>query len=359
MNLSLRHTALYLLMSLLIACGNSQSAPQTPPSVAVTTVKAEQREFHHSVYAWGEATADSRALVHLNMAHGGLISALPVAKGQSVKTGDVLLRMTTDPAARRGYQQAQNALTLARSDLGRIQRLVAQRLATQAQLAAARKSVADAKAAMQAERALGTTRDTQTLHSPADGVIIAVQVGLGDRVAANTPLLDFSPTNALVARLGVQPDQADVLKPGMLVQLKAVYGDQDAATGHVDMVGRAVDAISRMVPVRVAIPPDLGAHLIAGGALEGNIQTANFKAWAVPRDAVLKDSKGNYLFQVVNGKAKRIAVKVEEPNGAIVGVSGNIQPDLAIIVMGAYELSDGDAIREMKESRHASGRMAQ
>lgn len=341
--------ALILLLLSLAACGSSQPDPQSSSSVAITTAKPEQRVFHHSVYAWGEAAADSRALVHLSMAHAGLISALPVATGQAVHKGETLLRMSTDPAALRSYQQARNALKLAQTNLARVQRLLAQKLATQGQLAAARKSLADAKAGLEAERALGTTHGTQALTSPADGVITAVHVGLGQRVAANMPLLDFSPAHALVGRLGVQPDQADTLKPGMPVQLKAVYGDQDTAMGHLDMVGRAVDSTSRLVPVRVVLPADLGKHLIAGSALEGTIQTANFKAWAVPRDAVLKDNQGNYLFQVRDGKAKRVVVTIEEPNGSTLGVSGKIRADLPLVVMGAYELSDGDAVRETRQ----------
>ena len=337
---------LLLLMMSLAACGSSQPEAPSSPSVAVTTVTPEQRVFHHSVHAWGEAAADSRALVHLSMAHAGLIGALPVASGQAVHKGDALLRMSTDPGALRSYQQARSALQLAQADLARIKRLLAQKLATQAQLAAARKSLADARAGLQAERDLGTAQGSKTLTAPADGVVTAVHVGLGQRVAANMPLLDFSPAHALVARLGVQPDKADGLEPGMPVQLKAVYGDQDTVMGHLDMVGRAVDSTSRLVPVRVVLPAELGKHLIAGSALEGTIQTADFKAWAVPRAAVLSDSQGAYLFQVKNGKARRVKLTIDEPNGNTLGVSGKIQADLPIVVMGAYELSDGDAVRE-------------
>lgn len=346
MNRIVNQLALCLLATLLGACSNAPPDAQATSSVAVTTIKPERRVFHHSVYAWGEVAADSRALEHLSLAHGGLISELAVTSGQSVHKGDVLLRMATDPAALRGFRQARNALALARGDLARIKRLAAQKLATDSQLAAARKAVADAEAALAAERAQGTTQGSHALQAPADGVITTVHVGRGNRVAANAPLLDFSPAHALVARLGVQPDQSDQLAPGMPVHLKSVYGDRDAAYGTLDMVGHAVDTGSHLVPVRVTIPAAMASHLINGSPIEGNIQTSSFKAWAVPRDAVLKDQQGPYLFQLRNGKAARVAVKVEAPGGTTIGVSGPLQANLPVIVHGAYELSDGDAVRE-------------
>ncbi|MFI4969347.1 MAG: efflux transporter periplasmic adaptor subunit, partial [Lysobacterales bacterium] len=68
--------------------------------------------------------------------------------------------------------------------------------------------------------------------------------------------------------------------------------------------------------------------------------------WAVPRAAVLHDEKGEYLFQIDNGHAKRVAVTVRNPDGDTVGVQGPLDAQAKVIVLGAYELNDGDAVQE-------------
>lgn len=349
MNARYIRTPVWVLLVLLAGCGGSPSGTNTPPTVAITTVKPVQRVFHDSVYAWGQAAADSTSLRHLSLAHGGLVAGLSVTPGEAVHKGQALLRMVTDPTALSAYRQAENALKQASSDLARTRRMAAQHLATQSQLAAARKAVADAQAAMQAQRQLGAGQSAYTLRAPSDGVVTMLHVGRDDRVAANAPLLDFSPAKALVAQLGVEPGRSDSIRTGMPVQLQAVYGGADASMGSVNMVGHAVDPATGLVPVRATIPAGMNAGLMAGSPIEGHIRTTKFKAWAVPRDAVLSDAKGSYLFQAKNGHAVRVDVKVLQPDGNTLGVTGKLQPGLPVIVSGAYELSDGDAVRGSKQ----------
>lgn len=348
MNTRHLRTPAWVLLALLAGCGSSPSGTDTQPSVAITTVRPVQRTFHDTVYAWGQAAADSTRLLHLSLAHGGLVQSLSVTPGEAVHKGQALLRMVTEPTALSAYRQAENALEQARSDLARTRRMASQHLATLSQLAAARKAVADAQASMQAQRELGSGQAASTLHAPSDGVVTALHVGRGDRIAAHVPLLDFSPARALVAQLGVQPDQSRSIRTGMPVRLNAVYGGMNASMGTVDMVGHAVDPANGLVPVRATIPVGMKKQLMAGSPLQGNIQTTDFKAWAVPRGAVLSDARGHYLFQVKNRHAVRVDVKVMQPDGGTLGVTGKLQPDLPVIVSGAYELSNGDAVRESK-----------
>lgn len=346
MNVQLtRTTAALLALGLLVACGKKAAAPP-PPTVAVTTAKAQQRSFTDSIEAYGVAQGDPRHARSVSLAQAGQVVAISALAGQSVHAGEALLKLATDPLARTAFLQAQSALQLARSELDRVTRLAAQHLATQSQLASARKALADAGTALAAQRQLGGAEAIQTVSAPADGVVTAVQVALGDRVPANAPLLTFAPTSALIAQLGVQPGQAAQLKPGMPVTLRAVYGKLEPAAGRVSMLGRAVDPQSHLLPVQVSVPPAMAAQLVAGAALDAQIHTLSYTAWAVPRASVLHDEKGNFLFQLDQGKAHRVEVKVRSAAGDTIGVDGPINANLPVIVMGAYELSDGMAVRE-------------
>ena len=348
-SISLPNLCALLLLGLLAGCGhgaaNDEDAAAPPGLVAVTTVMPTQQVFHDTVEAWGSAIGDPQRARAISLAHGGQVAAENVAAGQMVKRGQPLLLVTPDPVARSSYRQAQSGLTLASGELQRTEQLAAQRLATQSQLAAAHKALADAQAALDAQRALGGGAAEEAVNAPADGVVTVLSVGLGERFAANAPLLGFTPAHALVAELGVQPEDAAKLHVGMPVRLRSVYGAADFA-GSLSMLGQSIDPQTHLLPAQVELPAAASATLLAGAALDAQIRTDDFNAWAVPRAAVLHDEHGDYLFQVEHGHAKRIGVTVHSPDGDTVGVQGALDAQAKVIVLGAYELNDGDAVRE-------------
>ncbi|EIM03348.1 efflux RND transporter periplasmic adaptor subunit [Rhodanobacter thiooxydans] len=345
-----RSPILPLLCLLLAACSHGAAGDEEAAAakglVAVTTARVQQQTFHDTVEAWGVAVGDPQHARAISLGHGGQVVALDVAAGQAVRRGQPLLTIAPDPAARSAYLQAQSALELASGELRRTEQLATQRLATQSQLAAARKALADAQTALDAQRALGGGAAQETVSAPADGVVGTLAVGLGERFAANAPLLAFIPAHALVAQLGVQPDDGAKLHAGMPVQLHSVYGDAADFAGTLRMVGQAVDPQTRLLGAQVELPADAGATLVAGAALEARIRTDDFTAWAVPRAAVLHDARGDYLFVAERGHAKRVEVKLRSPDGDTVGVQGPLDAQVKVIVLGAYELNDGDAVRE-------------
>lgn len=335
-------------LGVLSACGGGgqdDGSDAAAGTVAVTTVAPHQQTFHDTVEALGSALGDPQRARTLSLAYAGQIVAVKVAAGQSVQRGQPLLSVSADPATRSAYQQAQAALDLARGDLQRSEQLAAQRLATQSQVAAARKALADAQAALHAQQAIGGGAAEDVVTAPVDGVVTAVQVGLGERVAANAPLLGFTPAHALLAQLGVQPERGAELRVGMPVRLESVYGAAEAFHGTLRMVGHAVDPQTHLLPVQVELPAGAGARLVAGAALAAQIDTDAYRAWAIPRNAVLRDEQGSYLFQVYAGHAKRVDVTLRRADGDTLGVEGPLDPRAPIIVLGVYELGDGDAVR--------------
>ncbi|HEX7731088.1 MAG TPA: efflux RND transporter periplasmic adaptor subunit, partial [Rhodanobacter sp.] len=239
----------------------------------------------------------------------------------------------------------QTTLTLASGELRRTEQMAAQHLATQSQVAAARKALADARSAVEAQQALGGGTSRETVAAPDDGVVTTLSVALGERFVANAPLLGFMPAHALIAELGVQPDAGARLRAGMSVSMRGVYGDGKAFGGKLVMVGRAIDPQTHLLPVQAEIPAAADAALVAGSALEATIQSDDYTAWAVPRAAVLHDGQGDYLYQLGQGKAHRVDVQLRQPAGDTVGVLGKLDAKLPVIVQGAYEVGDGDAVR--------------
>lgn len=353
-HVSMRTALAVLMLAMLAACHSGDGAaddddgPDIKGTVLVTTAEPVRETFHDTIEAWGTAVGDPHRASVISLGHGGHVIAVNVAAGQAVRRGHMLLRIAPDPTARNNYLQAQSALALARGELERTQRMAAQHLATQSQLAAARKALDDARAGLDAQRALGGGSPEEMIDAPSDGVVTALNVNLGDRFQAGAALLTFTPSQALIARLGAQPEDGPRLKVGMSVHLRGVYGSGDVLNGHIDMVGQAMDAQTHLLPVQVNLPPDASASLAAGAAVQASIDTASYAAWALPRDAVLHDDQGDYVFAVDHAHAKRIGVTVKHPAGDTVGVQGPLDGKMHIIVLGNYELNDGDAVREQQ-----------
>lgn len=345
----LRAAPILLAVCALSGCGGSSSSDtgtSGPPSqVVVSTITPRQTNFKDTVEALGSAIGDPHHAQAVSVAHAGQVTAVNVSAGETVKQGQPLLTITADPSVRSAYQQAQTALQVASGDVKRLRQLVSQRLATQSQLAAGIKAQADARTSLQAQRAMGGASRKETIKAPSAGVVTALSANLGDRIAANTLLLSFTPAHALLAQLGVQPESGEKLAPGMPVTIRSVYGSDKPFTGRVTMVGQSVDPKTSLLPVQAEIPLLATASLPAGTPLTAQIDAARVTAWAVPRAAVLNDQHGDYLFQVEGGKAKRIDVKLVSPNGDPVGVQGPLDPNAPVISLGAYELSDGDAVK--------------
>jgi RND family efflux transporter MFP subunit len=345
-----RFLLLPALCLLVAACSrgaaDEEDAAAVRGQVAVTVAKPIQQTFHDTVEAWGSVAGDPQRARAISLAHGGQVATLDVAAGQTVHRGQPLSTIVPDPAARNAYQQAQSALTLASGELRRTEQLATQRLATQSQLATARKALTDAQTALDAQRALGGGSAREIVHAPADGVVTTLSVGLGDRFAANAPLLGFTPAHAFVAQLGVQPEDGAKLHASMPVQLHGVYGDKASFSGSLRMVGQAIDPQTHLLPVQVELPASAAASLQAGAPLAAQISTADFTAWVVPRAAVLHDDHGDYLFQLEHGHAKRVGVTLRSAGGDPVGVQGPLDAQASVIVLGVYELNDGDAVQE-------------
>jgi RND family efflux transporter MFP subunit len=336
------------LVFLLSACSSGGNGSKPLPPVTVQTAMPVQKTFHTQVTAFGQLAADRRKALSLSMPQAGQVIATDVIAGQRVKHGEPLLKLKTNPTSRKAYLQAKNGVKVARQNLAHVQRLQAGRLATNAQVDAALKALADAKVALAAQAKLGGAKSTAILKAPTDGVVTALQVQPGQRLTAGVPLIAFTPDGALAAQLGVDPAAAAGIHTGMPVSIQPVYGVKgaDPLAGTVAVVGNAVNPKTHLVDVVATLAAP--TQIAAGTALAATIDTSRFRAWAVPRDALESDSKGSYVFQIEHGKAKRVDVKVLAPRGSPIGVAGAIDPKAPVITLGSYEVSAGRAVRAAK-----------
>jgi RND family efflux transporter MFP subunit len=247
--------------------------------------------------------------------------------------------------------QAKSAVTLAQGELARTQSLYDKGLATQSQLATARKAAEDAQQALAAQNQAGVASGNKVIAAPLDGVVLQVSAAQGDQVQPGAAILQLAGGSGKDARanvmLGVEPSDAAAIHAGDAVTLHGLSTSlaKAAADGRVVLVGASVDQQSQLVDVGANVP--LGeSPFIPGMRVSADIATRSGTHWIVPRAAVLKDDKGAYVFQITpQNKARRVAVVTQVENGGRYGVDGPIDAAQGLVVSGNYELRDGMAVQ--------------
>lgn len=356
---------LALLPAAALAQGNTTSGVSgTPaPSVLVITETPHQGSLPRTLTAYGTVqAAPGGGSQTLSVLRTGQVTEVLVAPGHAVHRGQKLLVISAGPAALAAYKQAVDAVKLATSTRTHTAQLLAQHLATKDQLAQADKAAADAQSTLNAlnqgggEGGGGSAE--QTLTAPSDGVVSNVAVAPGARIAAGTPLLTLARSGRFVASVGIEPAQRDLVTAGQSARVESLYGG-GAEQGSVLSVGAMLDPTTRLVPVLIDPPQKdpsagrqggsyagLGIGLLPGAPVRVVVQVGSMQGWIVPRDAVLTDAKGPYVFQVTGGKAVRVDVQIVGKSGNTTVIAGALDLKHALVVSGNYQLQDGAAVRE-------------
>ncbi|NNM82105.1 MAG: efflux RND transporter periplasmic adaptor subunit [Burkholderiales bacterium] len=314
------------------------------PSVLVETAPLGKASLNLPVSGYGTVYSDPAAILNVDEPRAGQILRMKVDVGQVVRKGTVLYLFSTDPVAASGYAQAESSLELAKSAYRGMQRLHERQLATNAQLAAAKKALEDAESALRAQQKIGSAIAEESVRAPFDAVVSSVSALPGDRIQPGRTILQLAKRNALLVKIGIEPERAAQVAQGMKVRLLCVFDSGCALQGTVGSVHGMIDPQTRLVDV---IVNPQGNGLLPGMKLRGEIEVPRGAGWVVPRSAVLSDERGSYLFQDDHGRAKRVAVTAKEA-GAETAVVGNFDPKLPVVVLGNYELQDGMKLREGK-----------
>ncbi len=311
------------------------------PSVAVQTVVLKQQLMTATVSGYGVVSPGTRSLQNISLPRAGQVLSLLVNAGQVVKQGTPLFEFGTGSDAALGYQQAVTAVRFAANEVTRIDQLQGQQLATQSQLGAAKKSLADAQAALIAQQKTGSGRGVERIRAPFDGMVASITAAQGDRLAAGAPILQLVRAGDQRVLLGVEPEDVTSVRPGMAVTLVSVFNSAHQVTGKVIQVFGMINPQSQFVDVLVEVA---GGEFIPGTRVRADIQLNQQSEWVVPRSAVLRDVHGAYLYQVQAGKAHRVNVFTGLEQNGLVAVNGAVNKSQPVISLGNYELQDGMAV---------------
>jgi HlyD family secretion protein len=377
------------------------------PSVPI--VEVIRRDFVQSVVASGRVEAPHRVSIGAQVI--GTVRRIPVAEGQVVAAGQVLVELDAQearaataqadllvtqgearlrqlrelqvPMAEQAVRQAQVTLDNARAQLRRqgdlfkqgfigqaalddAQKLVdlaqSQWRTAQSQLASLRPGGSDhalasaalAQAVASADQARSRLRYT-TIVAPVAGVLISRDVETGDVVQPGKTLMALSPSGETQLVVQIDEKNLHLLKIGQLADASADAFADARFPARIVFINPAVDPQRGSVEVKLAVaqPPD---YLTQDMTVSVDIRVAQRpQAVLVPSDALHDGGSARpWVLRVEGRHARRQAVQIGLRGGAWSEVLGGLQPGDRVVPTSVAEVGDGARLRAVPATASAS-----
>lgn len=353
--------ALALAASLLSACGPTQSAvdataaaAESNTPVAVQVEAAVERELPIVVRATGTFVADESSDVTPQLA--GQVIATPVNVGDTVKVGQVLVRLD-DRDARLRLQQAEAGLLQARAQAARAQaeakrnadlvqtgdisRSAYEQLTTQVAVAEAAVAQSEAQVAG-ARKAL----DDTTVVAPFSGHVSAREVAIGEWVTTSSRLATIVRITPIKLELRVPESSAADVQRGMAVTVSVPAHPDRTFTGQISALNVAIDPASRSMTIEARFP-NTDSLLMPGMFGTAEVQLpASQPAIFVPPSAVVSVANGEAagVYVVEHQTARMRVVQPGETHDGLVRILAGLEAGTPVVVSNVEELIDGTPI---------------
>lgn len=379
---TLAYAALPLSLALaLAACGGGDKAAEAPAAENAEAAQAKPVEGKVLMTAeqissagiqlgrpmiGGSGTVEIPATIDgdpqgtqvVSAAIGGRVVSLTRNLGQSVGQGQAIAVIESREAASLNaeIEAARARLSLANSNLGREQRLFAQKVSPEQDLIAARTAATEARIALRlaqqqvsAAGAGGGALNRIAITSPISGQIIARSVVLGQTVAADAELFRVANLSSVSLSLNLQPQDAGRVRPGNTVTIKAAGRE---ATARVTFVSPALDANTRLVPVIATIDNRAGQWRV-GEPVTASIALSDSgggNAIKVPTTAVQSDEGKTVIFVRTKTGFQAVPVTLGDSAGDMVIVKSGLKGTEEIATVNSFtlkaELGKSEAVED-------------
>ena len=345
-----------LLMAMASAGCGHESAEEVASEtiVPVTTAPAAMGTIRGSITVTGMVTAAPGADQIVIAPQPARIAEIPLAEGDRVAAGDLLVRfeipsLAADVASRRAeVTRAQAKLQNARAAQTRAHDLFDRGVAARKEVEDADREIADAQADVAAaEGTLGaaeTSAGLATVHARFSGVVAKRYHNAGELAdaTATDPVIRIVDPKRLEITASVPiPDvpRVNIGSPGRMKN----PGDDGDITLKVVSRPAAVDPGTAAVPIRMTFAANDIAPV--GTPVQVTIDTEEHKnVILVPKAAVVREAEETAVFIANGDKAERKVVTLGAEDDEHVEIKSGIKAGDQVIVKGQAGLPDGAKI---------------
>ena len=303
-------------------------------------------DFSHYIELQGRVDAQNISYVAPPNGQGGIVKALYVTQGQSVRKGQVLVKLD-DQLIRQQIEPLRVQLATAEDTYRRTKNLFDQGIGTyqnvlntQTQVESLRKQIG----IIQKQAAL------MTVTAPSSGVADLVNVRVGEMfIGTNAagPQIRIVNTSNLKIVASVPENYLGRVKVGSKVEVVLPEQNNRVINATINVVQKVIDPNTRSFNIEASIPSDatLKPNQVA------QIRILDYSAdnvVTIPLNVIQTDEKGKYVYVMVQEgdrqKARRRTIMVGESYGDRIEVKSGLSPVDQLITEGYQNLYEGQVI---------------
>lgn len=326
--------------------GNSDEIILTPAQAQAAGVEVatiETGSFRQTILVGGELLAAQGYETQVVAPVSGVVRLhTHSVEGNRVAAGGILLTLDSrglqqgDPVA-----QARNAYETAQKEWQRMEKLAAERIVSERELAPVRQAYADARNAYEALQANHSAQG-QRITAPTAGFIKELLVKEGEYVSVGQPLLSLTQTSRLRLRADVPARHAAALRSVRSANFCTPADGQtyalDSLHGRLLAIGQATTTGSRYLPVTFEL--DNRGQLLPGQPVEINLLGSEQGGVIVlPRTALTEEQGSFFVYEQLDEEGyRKQRVEVAADDGLQVLIASGVKAGQRIVVRGAYQV---------------------
>ena len=327
--------------------GNQKKQAQQAIPVAVTTASSGSISSYYRATATLEAEKQAQVLARVT----GVVKTLLAEEGDKISKGDPLLLIENNEYHFR-VEQATAGTTNLRARYQRLEQMVAEGLATEEEIQAARSDLASAEAE---EGLARLSLSYTTVSAPFSGRVTERLVDAGQNVSSGDPLFVMADFDPLLAKVHVPSREFKRLQKDQTVEL-VLDSNGARLSGHIKLISPVIDPTSGTIKITVEVP-DYPKGTRPGEFAQVQIVTEKRdNSTLVPRSAVLTDKGESVVYTPISEDdkltAERRIVEVGFTDDQNVQILSGLQPGDTIVIKGQRSLKHGAPLKILEEPGH-------
>lgn len=324
-----------------LAVADPAFAAAAKKPLLITTVAARKGEFTHFVEVTGSVL--SKKNVSISAEAMGRILDIPAVEGMRMSKGQILARIDAE-SIQQNVEEMENGLSLARTVFEKQERLWKQKIGTEIQYLEVKnrkEGLEKSLASMKAQLAKAIIR------APFNGTVETVRVKLGELVQPGSQMFQFVGESDLFIEADISESYITALAKGDSVMITFPSLNKTITT-KVSATGSIINPNNRTFKVEVFLPSlsELKPNMISVLKIQDYKNSASV---VIPAHLILADTKGDYVFIVENGLAKKKYVTRGYSSGEETEIVSGLVGTELLVDKGFREVGDNFSVNVSKK----------
>lgn len=315
----------------------------------VTTATITPEGFNHYIDLQGTVSSTNSSYVAPRNGMGGYVKQVYVKAGQSVKKGQLLLKLD-DQVLRQGIETTRTQLALAKNVYDRTKNLWDQNIGTEVQLLSAKTNMETLENQIKLQE---EQLKTYLVYADQNGIADIVNIKVGELftgMSAAGPQIQIVNNSKLSVNIEIPENYTGKIKQGatVMVEIPAVGKTFKAS---IDRLSQSINPSSRgftaecNIPATAGVKPNMSAYTKI-------LNHTNSKAMVIPVNIIQSDEKGKYVYVLVSKDGKNIAAKKSVVIGQLyddnIEILNGLNAGDAVIIQGYQNLYEGQVVENQQ-----------